>query len=170
MNSLLYKATYNLRKFSSDGKSVFQSVSQSVCLYACLSVCLSLSQLVSLSVGMSVRLSVIHSVRLSACLFVSLCVSRSIRSALARSICLLPHCLKISLFSLPVLQRSSYSPFLISRSLTVRKKVNSVCRWLKFLQFIFLKGHKYCAIIFLNTKSTFLVHQVLYFLQYFRYR
>ena len=139
-------------------------------MYACLSVCLSLSQLVSLSVGMSVRLSVIHSVRLSACLFVSLCVSRSIRSALARSICLLPQRLKISLFSLPVLQRSSYSPFLISRSLTVRKKVNSVCRWLKFLQFIFLKGHKYCAIIFLNTKSTFLVHQVLHFLQYYRYR
>ena len=53
--------------------------------------------------------------------------------------------------------RSSSSPFFISRSLTVRKKANSVCRWLKFLLFIFLKGHKSCAIIFLNTKSTFLV-------------
>ena len=81
---LLYNATYkkNLRKFSGDGKSLFQLVSQSVC---CMPVCLSPCQLVSLSVRMSACLSVcqsfIHSVCLSVCLpychsvFLSDCLS-----------------------------------------------------------------------------------------------
>ena len=142
---------------------VSQSFSQSVsfCMPVCLSVCLSLSQLVSLSVRMSaclsVCLSVIHSVCLSACLFVSLSVSRSIRPALARSICLQRIYTSLLEDKFVFFARSSSSPFFISRSLIVRKKVNSVFRWLKFLLFIFLKGHKPCAIIYLNTKSTFLV-------------
>ena len=174
---LLYNATYktNLRKFSSDSKSVFQSVSLSVCMPVCLSVCLSLSQLVSLSVRMPVRLSVC----LSACLSVSqsVCpyacpsVSHSFRPSvclpICQSVCLSVYQVSsgsIDLLTTSLLEdkfvffaRSSSSPFFISRSLTVRKKANSVCRWLKFLLFIFLKGHKSCAIIFLNTKSTFLV-------------
>ena len=154
---------------------VSQSFSQSVCL----SVCLSLSQLVSLSVRMPVRLSVCLSVCLSACLSVSqsVCpyacpsVSHSFRPSvclpICQSVCLSVYQVSsgsIDLLTTSLLEdkfvffaRSSSSPFFISRSLTVRKKANSVCRWLKFLLFIFLKGHKSCAIIFLNTKSTFLV-------------
>ena len=126
MCRLLYNATYkkNLRKFSGDGKSVFQSVSLSVCM----PVCLSLSELVSRSVRMSAYLSVclsdIHSVCLSACLSVSLSVCLSLglsgQLLLDRSAyyVYIPHCLKISLFSFA---RSSSSPFFISRSLTIRK-------------------------------------------------
>ena len=97
-----------------------------------------------------------HSFRPSACLpaYLSVCVSLGLSGQLWLDRSAYSSLLKDKLV---FFARSSSSPFFISRSLTVRKKANSVCRWLKFLLFIFLKGHKSCAIIFLNTKSTFLV-------------
>ena len=97
-----------------------------------------------------------HSFRPSVCLpaYLSVCVSLGLSGQLWLDRSAYSSLLKDKLV---FFARSSSSPFFISRSLTVRKKANSVCRWLKFLLFIFLKGHKSCAIIFLNTKSTFLV-------------
>ena len=96
-----------------------------------------------------------HSFRPSVCLPICQSVCLSVYQVSSGSIDLLTTSLLEDKFVF--FARSSSSPFFISRSLTVRKKANSVCRWLKFLLFIFLKGHKSCAIIFLITKSTFLV-------------
>ena len=140
---LLYNATYktNLRKCSSDSKSVFQSVSLSACIPACLSVCLSVclpfSQSVSRSVCPYACPSVSPSFRPSVCLPICQSVCLSVYQVSSGSIDLLTSSLPEDKFVF--FARSSSFPFFISRSLTVRKKANSVCRWLKFLLFIFFE-------------------------------
>ena len=165
MYRLLYNATLkknNLQKSSGDGKSVR--------LYPCLSVCLPVSQSVSQSVCPNVclslqRLSVIHFVCLSACVSVSLSVCLSVHLSVFQagsgSIDLLTTSLLEDKFVFCAY--SSYMTLSLGLRLSVKR---SVCCCLKFLLFIFLKGHKSCAIIFLNTKSTFLVSLLPHVIKY----